>query len=510
MKFLGGAGLLLTTVICACGPAPTAPPATWRLSVAAAGDGSGLIRAGGLIFCGGAFSSNACSANVPRGVVMTLEAEAEPGSTFEGWVTGCSGTGPCTPPPDADIQVNALFRAKFSPITVTFEGDGGGRVISEPAGIDCGSDCTASFREGARVTFRATASPGSSFAGWRGGCAVDYGDFSRCDVLPESATGPLRAAFSRLPPPPPPVFRVVKPGTGSGLVRSNPPGIDCGNVCSDVWDAGTVIELTAAASPGSIFEQWTDGGTDPTRLVTMGEVDTLVGATFSITNHLLTVVALGGGSGTLTLNGTACGSSCTQLVSYGSLVRLTAVANANSWFVGWSEPGWSSFCGWQRTCDVTVTEARTVTATFAPVVPFGNATAFAQSVNVAANLITAERVVISRAGTVHALGLIAMGGNTWARMGLYGDSGALLGETGLLPFGSGGYAYPLASGPLSLPVGTYWIAANFDTSAVIGAQLSSTATVATRSSPARSPLPNPLGATSTVSGPSHNFYVLLE
>jgi hypothetical protein len=53
-------------------------------------------------------------------------------------------------------------------LTVAKAGSGMGRVISAPAGLDCGSNCQASYDLGTTVTLTATAESGSIFAGWSG------------------------------------------------------------------------------------------------------------------------------------------------------------------------------------------------------------------------------------------------------------------------------------------------------------------------------------------------------
>jgi hypothetical protein len=53
---------------------------------------------------------------------------------------------------------------------VTKVGDGQGTVTSLPAGIDCGSPCTAQDDSGTPLALTATASAGSIFAGWSGAC----------------------------------------------------------------------------------------------------------------------------------------------------------------------------------------------------------------------------------------------------------------------------------------------------------------------------------------------------
>jgi len=49
-------------------------------------------------------------------------------------------------------------------------GTGSGRVTSDPAGIDCGVNCSASFDSGITVQLSAVADTGSEFIGWSGDC----------------------------------------------------------------------------------------------------------------------------------------------------------------------------------------------------------------------------------------------------------------------------------------------------------------------------------------------------
>jgi hypothetical protein len=44
-------------------------------------------------------------------------------------------------------------------------------VTSSPAGINCGSACSANYNSGASVTLTAAAANGSTFAGWGGACS---------------------------------------------------------------------------------------------------------------------------------------------------------------------------------------------------------------------------------------------------------------------------------------------------------------------------------------------------
>src|SRR5262249_33144494 len=73
------------------------------------------------------------------------------------------------PPMEA---VKAAFLGEASPtLTVARAGTGAGVVTSSPAGINCGTSCSATFSSGTVVTLTASPVAGSSFSGWSGACS---------------------------------------------------------------------------------------------------------------------------------------------------------------------------------------------------------------------------------------------------------------------------------------------------------------------------------------------------
>lgn len=64
------------------------------------------------------------------------------------------------------VSENTLYS-----LDVSRTGNGSGTVSSAPAGIDCGTSCSASFAEDTEVSLSANAATGSAFAGWSGGCS---------------------------------------------------------------------------------------------------------------------------------------------------------------------------------------------------------------------------------------------------------------------------------------------------------------------------------------------------
>ncbi|OGP71564.1 MAG: hypothetical protein A2W09_05650, partial [Deltaproteobacteria bacterium RBG_16_50_11] len=53
---------------------------------------------------------------------------------------------------------------------------------------------------------------------------------------------------------------VIRTGNGMGTVTSSPPGINCGDDCSELYIKGIVVTLTATIPSDSIFTGWTGGG----------------------------------------------------------------------------------------------------------------------------------------------------------------------------------------------------------------------------------------------------------
>lgn len=82
-----------------------------------------------------------------------------------------------------------------SNVTLSVTVSGGGSVTSLPAGIDCGTNCSATFSGGTDVTLTAAPAVGRIFVGWGGACT---GSTNAC-VVPMDSAKSASATFAALP-----------------------------------------------------------------------------------------------------------------------------------------------------------------------------------------------------------------------------------------------------------------------------------------------------------------------
>jgi len=161
---------------------------------------------------------------------------------------------------------------------------------------------------------------------------------------------------------------VTLAGTGAGRVTSSPAGISCtSGTCSSSYVSGTSVKLTAAATAGSTFLGWSGNctGTSSTCTVKVSVARTVT-ASFGLGTYYTVKLSKSGasyGAVTATEPALTCGSGCSSksaLVLRSTSVTFTAQANAGRRFAGWS----GACKGTVATCTVSVTAAKTVTATF--------------------------------------------------------------------------------------------------------------------------------------------------
>ncbi len=74
---------------------------------------------------------------------------------------------------------------------------------------------------------------------------------------------------------------IDKTGTGTGTVKSNPAGIDCGGTCEENFSMGSTVKIIAKPDPGSAFGRWSGSCSGTKKTCTLGMSDNrAVTATF--------------------------------------------------------------------------------------------------------------------------------------------------------------------------------------------------------------------------------------
>jgi hypothetical protein len=137
----------------------------------------------------------------------------------------------CTAPPTADLSVSVA---------------GQGRVVSEPAGLDCGATCRAAYPLGAQVQLHAAPAPGWRLSSWRGdaGCGARGAAVVSADLACEAVF--VEGGERRLS------VRVE----GEGRITATLTGIDCGLDCNESWPVDTDVTLVHHAARGYRFDRY--------------------------------------------------------------------------------------------------------------------------------------------------------------------------------------------------------------------------------------------------------------
>jgi hypothetical protein len=346
-----GTGQCTVTVTAATTVTATFNVVQWDLTVQKAGNGSGTVTSNPAgINCGAD-----CAEPYNNGTIVTLTAAPTTGSVFNGWSgAGCSGMGSCTVTMDAAKSVTATFTLTTFALNVDIVGSGG--VDLDPPGLQCAGDCTQTYNYGTTVTLAASAASGYTFTGWSGAGCTGTGT---C-IVAMTQVRDVQAVFTINSF----ALDVNRSGTGAanGTVTSAPAGINCGADCSESYNAGTSVTLTASVVTGTTFNGWSNGciGTTPMCTVTMNAAKSVT-ATFTLNTYALSVSKTGSGSGLVTSMpaGINCGATCSSTFNHGTMVTLTPTPSPGSKFVSWS-----GACAGSGSCTVNMTQIRSVSAQF--------------------------------------------------------------------------------------------------------------------------------------------------
>jgi hypothetical protein len=228
---------------------------------------------------------------------------------------------------------------------------GSGTVTSSPSGINCGSNCQATFPSGTVVNLNPNAGAGWTFSHWSG--HADCSDGSVTMDADKSCT----ANFNQLS------YTLTVANNGSGTITSSPSGINCPGTCSKSYLSFTKVTLTATPGAGWIFAGWSGHSDCNDGKVTMG------GARSCTANYTqlfdLTVNKTGSGTVTSDPFGITCGGACSHEYVDGTIVDLMGTPAP-----GWELTSWSNHAdcldgrltmSGDRTCDATFNVCSTQT-----------------------------------------------------------------------------------------------------------------------------------------------------
>jgi hypothetical protein len=343
----------------------TFQPSTYGLTVNPSGSGGATGRITGPSLDCTAGSTAGCSAPQPNGAMVTLIASAGTASVLKGW-SGCNTVdgATCTVSMTSARTVMATFQPTTYALTVNPSGASGASGRITGPSLDCATGsttgCSAPQPNGATVTLTASAGPASIFKGWSGCAAVDG---ATCSVLMSGART-ATASFQ------PATYKLTVSPTSSGGATGHVtgPGVECATdaagTCSADAPNGATITLTASPDPGAIVKSWigctSSSGNTCGVLVSTARTVTVA---FQPATYPVTVTLGGTGTGGVAGPGIACASGSAALCAApepnGDLVTLTAAPSACSTFAGWAGP-----CLGTGACTLTMSMARSVTATF--------------------------------------------------------------------------------------------------------------------------------------------------
>ena len=175
-------------------------------------------------------------------------------------------------------SVTATFTLKKRTLAITRSGNADGVITG--AGIDCGpgaahSDCSETVDDGTDITLTAAPNPNADFAAFTGGgCST-----SPCTVhVDADKSVDARFTLKRHS------LAVAISGEGAGTVTSSPAGIACPSDCSESFDEGTAVTLTAHPDANASFDGFTGAGCSAgelTCVVTIGAANETVDAHFT-------------------------------------------------------------------------------------------------------------------------------------------------------------------------------------------------------------------------------------
>ena len=254
---------------------------------------------------------------------------------------------------------------------------GDGSVVCEVEGHE--ESCASEYETGTSITVKALPGAKARFLKWSDAtgsaeapCKSQTGVSCTFTL---SAGSTVQAEFGAATA----TLTVEKQGAGTVEVASVQSGdglesIACGSHCSELFDEGTIVELSATPATGSVFVGWgtvegdpgTCTGTASPCMVTLSEATKLT-ATAGLEPEVLSVSETGPGTVVVECEEGAVFGACTAPLSelpYGTNVRATAKPDVGGELVSFSGTGSAGSGCTGDTCEFAITQTSSVSAVF--------------------------------------------------------------------------------------------------------------------------------------------------
>lgn len=283
-------------------------------------------------------------------------------------VNMCTGLQPtCDVTMVQEVRVLARFDLDFT-LTVVRDGNGVGSIITTSPELNkCTIEstktiCSQTFVGDQEVSLTAVPELKSRFVKWNGCDSMRDDNLDGAQevcIIKMNQAQIITATFEAIDSA---KLSVTKDpsGTGTGTIKSDIQGLNCGTICTRNFTYNTTMTLTAIPDAGSEFIGWGGdwcSGAELTCTLTMNQAKDVT-ALFQ-KGFRLTLAKQGSGDGVVTSNpsGISCGSTCAFSYVNNTSVTLTIKPTNGATFLGWG----GNCSGTQLTCTLTMTEAKDVT-----------------------------------------------------------------------------------------------------------------------------------------------------
>ncbi|ALO36436.1 hypothetical protein CMT41_18070 [Colwellia sp. MT41] len=295
-----------------------------------------------------------CQLSFANKELLTLTATPETGYTFTGWSGDCTGDTTCQVTMTAAHSITTTF-TEIPLYSLTTSISIGGSISLKDGSLTCAAetDCSFNIVENEAVVIKPLPAAGFIFTGWNGDCTGS----SSCE-LTMSAKHSLTANFIKISTG---ELLSLTISAGGSIVLADNLG-ECFADCQLSFANKELLTLTATPETGYTFTGWSGDCTgDTTCQVTMTAAHSITTTFTEIPLYSLTTSISIGGSISLKDGSLTCAAETDCSFNILESETLTATATPEA---GYTFTGWSGDCTGDTTCQVTMSAARSITATF--------------------------------------------------------------------------------------------------------------------------------------------------